>query len=180
MTGLFGGSKRFRRHLEERWHDLYRLAYSWCHDGHLASDLVQETLVKALKSGAQLKKETSVDTWLFTILSNAWKDHCRKEKDTVDIDDVNLNSEENPEGDHSRSQLINRVRGAIGGLRSEQRQIITMVDLQGLTYAEVSQILEVPVGTVMSRLCRARQALRSKLRNIESGLGQVPHLWRVK
>ena len=180
MAGLFGRTKRFRRHLEGRWHDLYRLAYSWCHDRHLASDLVQETLTRALKACRQLQNESSVDTWLFTILSNAWKDHCRKNRETVDIDEVELKSRDTPEADHSRSQVINQVRHAIADLRSDQRQIITMVDLQGLTYNEVSQVLDVPVGTVMSRICRARRALRDKLQKLQKKSAHFPHLWRVK
>ncbi|MGA8049993.1 MAG: sigma factor-like helix-turn-helix DNA-binding protein, partial [Burkholderiales bacterium] len=64
------------------------------------------------------------------------------------------------------AQLAQRVRAEIERLPLGQRQVVTLVDLEGFSYAEVGQILEVPVGTVMSRLCRAREALRGRLIDI--------------
>jgi len=77
---------------------------------------------------------------------------------------------ESPEGASASGQLAARVRAEVGRLPLGQRQVVTLVDLEGFSYAEVGEILEVPIGTVMSRLCRAREALRARL--IEFAAGQ--------
>ncbi|WP_455203416.1 RNA polymerase sigma factor, partial [Kaarinaea lacus] len=95
MLSLFGKSKQFQQQLETKWKKLYRVAYSWCHDPQLASDLVQETLMKALKHRSQIRELKSLDAWLFKIMANCWRDYCRRSKNTVDIDDVTLIHEDN-------------------------------------------------------------------------------------
>ena len=98
--------------------------------------------------------------WLYRILSNCWRDHFRRSRDTVDIDDVVLVEKDTPDTEHDRHQIISRVRNAIAQLPMGQRQVISLVDLEGCSYIEVAQILDVPIGTVMSRLSRARKALK--------------------
>ena len=144
---------------------MFRIAFSWCHDEMLADDLVQDTLTKALLSLNQLKKPDVLEPWVISILNNVWRDHLRRQKEFIDIDDHVLISHENPENIHERERTVQRVREAIGLLPMGQRQVISLVDLEGLSYNDVSQILEIPVGTVMSRLNRARNAMINKLRN---------------
>ncbi|MCK5666589.1 MAG: sigma-70 family RNA polymerase sigma factor, partial [Thiotrichaceae bacterium] len=96
---------------------------------------------------------------------NVWRDHLRRQKEFIDIDEYVHLSSENPENIHERERTIQRVRRAIGQLPMGQRQVISLVDLEGLSYNEVSQVLEIPVGTVMSRLNRARNAMLEKLKN---------------
>lgn len=153
--------------LEARRPKLYRVARSWCHDSHLADDLTQQTLVKALQSVDKLRNRDLLDPWIYRILSNCWKDYLRSKRDTVDIDDAGLIRNENPEDMHYESQIVLRIRQAIATLPEKQRQVVTLVDLAELTYNEVSEALEIPIGTVMSRLCRARQALRSSLVDLD-------------
>jgi len=163
LLNLFCRSQEFKQRLEASRTRLYRLAYSWCHEPALADDLVQETLEKALKKSSQLREPAAMETWLFSILTNCWRDHFRRTKDTVDIDDIPFEHEITPEHEHQQHQVVSQVRAAIGTLPLGQRQVLTLVDLEGCSYIEVANILGVPVGTVMSRLCRARRALKASL-----------------
>lgn len=163
LLNIFCRSQEFKHRLEASRQRLYRLAYSWCHEPALADDLVQETLEKALKKSGQLRDPAAMETWLFSILTNCWRDHFRRSRDMVDIDDIPFEHEITPEHEHHQHQVVTQVRGAIDLLPLGQRQVLTLVDLEGCSYIEVANILGVPVGTVMSRLCRARRALKDAL-----------------
>jgi RNA polymerase sigma-70 factor (ECF subfamily) len=156
-------SQRLKQKLEESRERLYRVAYSWCHEPHLADDLVQQTLVKALQKVGQLREMEVIDSWLFRILTNCWHDHFRRQREMLDIDEVSWSHDRTPESEHGRDEVISRVRQAIATLPMQQRQVITLVDLGGLTYTEVADVLGIPIGTVMSRVCRARRALKERL-----------------
>ncbi|GAB3630150.1 hypothetical protein GCM10027419_50070 [Pandoraea terrae] len=132
----------------------------------MAEDLVQETLSKALRKSSQLRDLKALDGWLFSILTNCWRDHFRKHVDMEDIDEIdelNLASDLTPEDACAQNEVVNRVRAAVAALPPGQRQVLTLVDLEEFSYSEVAEILDIPVGTVMSRLSRARQALTTKL-----------------
>ena len=145
------------------WSRLYRLAYSWSHDPHLSADLVQDTLAKALQKQHQLKDRAALRGWLFAILVNGWRDHCRRVRDTVDLDAVELAGETDLETGHERTQTIGRVRAALARLHADHRQVLTLVVLEEMAYDEVAKALGIPIGTVTSRLCRARANLRKDL-----------------
>ncbi len=152
-----------RRRLDALRPRLYRLAYSWCHDTALADDLVQEALIKALARSEQLRDAQALDGWLFSILNNCWRDYLRVRREFTDVDDLDdaiVDESPTPEQRYASRQTIQRVRLAIAALPLGQRQVVTLVDIEECSYAEVAAILGVPVGTVMSRLARARQALR--------------------
>jgi RNA polymerase sigma-70 factor (ECF subfamily) len=162
---ILGISQRraFRKLVENSRQRLYRMAYAWTHDPHLADDLVQQALYKALNNYKQLKELAAAEAWLFRILSNCLKDHYRAKRDLVSSDDVVIADEVTPEKKTATQQLVDMVRQAVGKLPLAQRQVVTLVDLEGFTYATVAEILDIPVGTVMSRLCRGRRALRDPL-----------------
>ena len=167
--------------LELRRDRLFRVACSWCHDDHLADDLTQQTLVKALQNIGSLRNREMLDAWLFRILHNCWNDFLRARRDVVDIDEVSLAGDRTLEDQHFESQIVSRIRRAISKLPEKQRQVVTLVDLAELTYSEVSEALEIPIGTVMSRLCRARESLRSSLVELSYSHGKAePELRRVK
>jgi len=176
-------SRKLESLLAQRRDRLHRLANSWCHDVMLADDLVQDTLAKALKNHHQLKDNEKIDGWMFRILHNTWMDHLRRYKPTTDLDDIDPFDDATPESNLSDEQLANRVQLAVFKLPIPQRQVITLVDLEGSSYAEVSEILELPIGTVMSRLNRARNTLKKRLigiRKRESNPVQVDYIRRVK
>jgi RNA polymerase sigma-70 factor (ECF subfamily) len=155
--------RQFRQTIADYRENLYRIAYSWCHNPALADDLVQETLAKALKNSNQLRDNKTLKAWLYRIMSNCWHDHFRRNRETVDVDDIVLVEHDTPDISHDRRQVVDRVRGAIATLPIGQRQVLTLVDLEGCSYIEVAQALDIPIGTVMSRLSRARKALKNQL-----------------
>lgn len=161
-----------RKRMEGMRPRLLRLAYAWCHDIDLSNDLVQEALTKGLTHNNQLHDVAAMESWLFSILNNCWRDHLRAKRDFSDIaelDEVIFDPAPGPEKQYASRQTAARVRNAIAALPMAQRQVITLVDIEECSYAEVARILEVPVGTIMSRLSRARQALKAGLQAEEQG-----------
>ena len=164
-------SRQWRDSLEAARPALYRVAYAWCRDAALADDLVQEATTKALERGDQLRDPTRLKGWLFTILSRCWHDHLRSRHPHEDIDelaDEYLAGGSTPPEEAERRQTVARVRAAVARLPIGQRQVLTLIDLEEFGYAEVGEILAIPMGTVMSRLHRARRALREDLLRVES------------
>ncbi len=138
---------------------LYRMALAWSHDPMLADDLVQEAQMLALQKLHQLRDEQAFDGWIYTILNNVWLSYLRKCRPNEDIDQVVVSDAISPESVVLLQQVDNMVRNAMGRLPNAQRQIISLVDLEDMSYREVADVLNVPIGTVMSRLNRARTAL---------------------
>lgn len=160
---LFGP---FRPGIEAQRPLLYRIAYAWCHDPALADDLVQETLSKAWARRAQLRDEAVLKGWMVSILNHCWLDCLRSRRDFDDVDDWRdelVSHADSPEACCNREEVVACVRAAVARLPLGQRQVLTLVDLEEFGYAEVAGILDIPVGTVMSRLSRARASLKSLL-----------------
>lgn len=163
LLSRFRGSHEFKQALEQSRPRLYRVAYAWTHQSALADDLVQETLTKAWQNGAQLRDLQSQEAWLFSILANCYRDHFRRYREMEDIDELELPVDVSPESENIQNETVRKVRQAIAKLPEGQRQVVTLVDIEGFSYVEVAQILAIPSGTVMSRLSRARTALKDML-----------------
>jgi RNA polymerase sigma-70 factor (ECF subfamily) len=142
---------------------LYRVALAWCGDKMLADDLVQETMKAGIINGAQLRDENRLSAWLYSILHNNWCQHLRKAKPQTELDDQLPSEGLEPLGACQELEVVERVRFAVASLPTDQRQVISLVDLEELSYCEVAQVLNIPIGTVMSRLHRARKQLLAKL-----------------
>lgn len=157
---------------------LYRVAFAWSHDAMLADDLAQETLARGLARLEQLREAERLSSWLFSILHRCWIDHLRLRRNDLDEEALaELPADlPGPERHAEAQETARRVRAAIAALPLGQRQVLTLVDLEEFSYAEVAEVLAIPIGTVMSRLCRARQALRGLL---EAAV-QPPRLRSVK
>ncbi|HHH38694.1 MAG TPA: RNA polymerase sigma factor [Sedimenticola sp.] len=160
--GLF--DRLFRSDLQRRMTDLrprlQRTAQAWCGCPCLADDLVQEALLKAWRKQHQLKDSSSLDTWLFSILANCCRDHFRRGGEPDGRETGTVPQQRSAEEEVTAEQTVLQVRKAIERLVPGQREVLVLVDLEEFTYAEVGQILGLPLGTVMSRLNRARQRLR--------------------
>lgn len=167
----------FRRQLETHRPSLYKIAWSWCHQAELADDLVQETYIKALKSRSQLQDIKKLKPWLTRILVNVHIDYLRTRRDQIPLEDKHVLNLDDPTMVMGREDNIQRVRDAISKLNDEHRKVVTLIDLEEFSYAEVAEILDIPVGTVMSRLNRARIKLREYLQDKPQ---HVPLLTRVK
>lgn len=149
---------------------LYRMAYSWCCDAALAADLSQEAMLKALSRLDQLNDPQKLQPWVYAILYNCFRRYLRDRRPDEPIEEIVLQHEqglgciESTESASARSEIIRQVHEAMCKLPLGQRQVITLVVLNGASYAEVAEILNVPIGTVMSRLHRARHALRTLIK----------------
>lgn len=145
---------------------MFRTAYAWCNNRALAQDLAQEAALKAIEKATQLREISAIDAWVFSILANCHRTWLRRTVATTEFDETEMESlhlESIPEQTSDSSRLIEQVKSAIAELNEEQRKVITLVDIEEFSYAEVASILEIPIGTVMSRLSRARQQLKKKI-----------------
>lgn len=159
---------------------LLQLSYSWCHDQALAEDLVQDATEKALKNISRIKHSKAIKAWFIQIMLNCWRDLLRKKQEHQNIDDLIFNDsadiDENqnlyesltPEQSLSSQQTQTAVKYAISRLPIKYRTVLTLVDIYGASYAEVSEIMDAPMGTIMSRLSRARQELLKYLSTNEA------------
>jgi RNA polymerase sigma-70 factor (ECF subfamily) len=132
---------------------LLRFARRLTGDSATAEDLVQEALLKAWRSFDQFQPETNARAWLFRIVVNCWYGWARKTKLIV------MPSPRTVESALEAAEISQ----ALDQLPSEQRAVIVLAVVEGFTCREIAEILAVPIGTVMSRLSRARQAMREKL-----------------
>ena len=159
--------RSFIRKLEVYRPGLYQIAWSWCHDAALAEDLVQDTYAKALKNRSQLKDINKLKPWLTRILVNLHTDYYRVKKEHLTLENQHLLTEQDPSSLASRDESIQHVRHAISQLNDKHRKIVSLIDISEFSYAEVAEILDIPMGTVMSRLNRARETLKALLYELD-------------
>jgi RNA polymerase sigma factor (sigma-70 family) len=162
---------------------IYNFAYRIACDEDEAKDLVQETYFKAFRFIDSFREGTNARAWLFRILKNSFINEFRKkskEPPKVDYQEVEAyyNAEESNEiiaGDlrvESLKDMIgDEISGALNSLGVDFRIVIILCDLEGFTYEEMSKILDIPIGTVRSRLHRARNLLRERLRLYARSMG---------
>lgn len=155
--------------------ELYAVAMRICRDPDTAKDLVQETLLKAMVAWSSFEPGSNLRAWLFRILTNAFINGYRKRRRhqrfaverpgdalcalygrdqdrTDDLDDALVDAE-----------LSDEVAAALGKLGADYRDVVERADLRGERYKDIAAALDVPIGTVMSRLFRARRVLESEL-----------------
>ncbi|MCI4411345.1 MAG: RNA polymerase sigma factor [Thiotrichales bacterium] len=162
---------------------LYRLAYAWCNDKQLAEDVVQETLMKAWQYRDKVRQDEAEMAWLCRVLRNTLTDYFRRHGKVtmMELDDeLCVLTDRTPEELCLQEDMVHHVRDAVSQLPLLQRQMITLVDLEGMSYTQVAAILDIPVGTVMSRLSRARDALRNQLLLDQTTTQRVSYMRRVK
>ncbi|HTH98116.1 MAG TPA: sigma-70 family RNA polymerase sigma factor [Stellaceae bacterium] len=161
--------------LEAQIPALRRYAYALAREHETADDLVQDCLEKALSRWHLRRRDGDLRAWLFTILRNRYIDFLRGRRRrgaTVQLEDAP------PQPVHASQERhveIGDVLGALDQLPEEQRSVILLVGIEDFSYEEAAKVLNVPLGTVMSRLSRARQKLRQVLE-----AGRPCLLWRVK
>jgi RNA polymerase sigma-70 factor (ECF subfamily) len=154
---------------------LRRYAYALVREPEAADDLVQDTLERALSRWLLRKPDGDVRAWLFTILRNLHVSRWRSDRrrgGTVDLDETTM------PGVPARQETaleVHDVLAAIDQLPEEQKSLLLLVGVEDFSYDDAARILGMPIGTVMSRLSRARQKLRSLVET-----GKVTLLRRVK
>jgi RNA polymerase sigma-70 factor (ECF subfamily) len=136
-----------------------------------AEDLVQDTYLKAFRSSAQFERGTNMKAWLFTILHNTFRNMRRHDgRNPIDVDSEAVEQaagdstqEFSPEQLLTRASLDQDLQAALDALPETFRQAVWLRDVEELTYAEIARVLDVPIGTVMSRISRGRRSLFERL-----------------
>ncbi len=179
----FCTTRSLRQRIASSRDRLFRVALAWSGDPMTADDLVQETLEMALDKVHQLRDPERLHAWMYTIMNNRWR-HClqlRRQRPACELDEIHLISDASPERANEQDALVLQVRTAVARLPQGQREVLTLVDLEGFSYQEVADILGIPIGTVMSRLSRARGGLQIALARLhEDNPGRAPGLRRVR
>ena len=169
----------FLPHIDSMYNFAYRLTF----DEDDAKDLVQETYLKAFRFINSFQQGTNAKAWLFRILKNSFINDFRKkskEPSKVDYQEVetfynsdDVNEQITPDlRIESLSNMIgDEVTIALNSLAVDFRTVIILCDLEGFTYEEMAKILDIPIGTVRSRLHRARNLLKDKLRSYAQKMG---------
>lgn len=156
---------------------LYNTAYRMTRNSEDAEDLVQETYLKAYKYYDKFEEGTNFKAWLFKIMKNTFINNYRKkqqEPPQSDFSDIEESFEsqvseevarqtKNPEEEFLENVLDEDVQRALDSIPPDYRMAVVLSDLEGFSYKEVAEILEVPVGTVMSRLYRGRKLLEKAM-----------------
>ena len=153
VDGLYGAALRLTRRPED------------------AQDLVQETYLKAFRSSARFTPGTNLKAWLFTILYNTWRNVIRdRGRNPVDVDSEAVEQAADAAGRHETAEqsLARRtmdpgLRAALDSLPPAFRQAVWLRDVEEFSYAEIARMLDVPIGTVMSRISRGRRMLAERL-----------------
>jgi len=161
---------------------LYRVALRLSGNPSDADDLVQETMLKAYRAWDQYEKGTNAKAWLLTILRHAFSNEYRRRTrhpETVDLDKIEPYAvfpevqDEDPQGAFFDRIVDDEVLRAIDKLPVAFRETLVLSDVEGMSYQEIAGILGIPVGTVKSRLFRARQLLQGKLYDYAVEMGYI-------
>jgi len=153
---------------------LRRYARALIGDVAAADDLVQDCLLRALDNQSQWRDGATPRKWLFRILHNLHIDEARRrQRRPAEVGIDHADAEAAPQ----TATAAFEIEDALADLPDEQRQALLLVTLEGFSYAETSQLLDIPVGTVMSRVSRGRDRLR---RSLFAGDGGQTRLTRVK
>jgi RNA polymerase sigma-70 factor (ECF subfamily) len=142
--------------------NMRRFALSLCRSAAQADDIVQLACERALANATSFQVGTRFDAWIFRIIRNLWIDQMRRDRtagphqDISDVEDTIAGSDERTV---EARLVLGKVWDAIGALPADQREVMILVCVEEFSYREAAETLEVPIGTVMSRLARARQAI---------------------
>jgi RNA polymerase sigma-70 factor (ECF subfamily) len=186
---FFGKSERhvaFEKEALPHMDLLYNYALRMTNNPQDADDLVQETYLKAFRFWGSYEQGTNIKAWLFRIMKNSYINRYRKETkepDTVDYDEVKdfYSSVRHESSDPNDLQerlfgnlLDDDVTKAIASLPEEFRTVVILCDIEGLSYEEIAEFVNCPLGTVRSRLHRGRKLLREQLMEYGRKRGYVP------
>lgn len=187
MANKTDKEKRHERVFEEEFlpqiDALYTFAYHLTYNEEDANDLVQETYLKAYRFIDSYNEGTNAKAWLFRILKNAFINQYRKKSKQPtrvdyeeiinyhDEEDTNYTSYLDLREEMFQGMMGDEVTTAINSLPVDFRVVILLCDIEGFTYEEIAKIIDIPIGTVRSRLHRARNMLKDQLKVYAQSLG---------
>jgi RNA polymerase sigma factor (sigma-70 family) len=176
-NAIFDGE--FMPHIDSMYNFGYRLTF----DEDDAKDLVQDTYLKAYRFINSFEQGTNAKAWLFRILKNSFiNEYRKKSKQPTKVDyqevetyynsdDVHYQSTSDLRAESVKDMLGDEISNALNSLAVDFRTVIILCDLEGFTYEEMAKILDIPIGTVRSRLHRARNLLKEKLQGYAQNMG---------
>ena len=170
-----GDADAFDRLVEDHYRGVYNTAYRMLSTPSEAADATQATFVRVYEALGSFRGDASFSTWVYRITMNVCLDELRRRKNrpfslTEEDDEGEPGGQrdmpdlsDEPAGRFEQRELQEIVHDAIGRLSDDFRTVLVLYDIRGLSYQEISAALEIPLGTVKSRLNRARQALREEM-----------------
>jgi RNA polymerase sigma-70 factor (ECF subfamily) len=158
--------RNFRSDLVALLPRLRRFAYGLCGAAHEADDLVQEAVERALRSETRFRPDSALDSWMYKIVQNLWRDRLRRGRTAGGFETIEVAAE--VVGMDGRRivevrDAAAKALAALGRLPQEIRSAAMLVIVNGASYAEAAAALDVPIGTIMSRVARARKGLETAL-----------------
>jgi RNA polymerase sigma factor (sigma-70 family) len=162
---------------------MYNFAYRLTMDEDEAKDLVQDTYLKAFRFISSFQRGTNAKAWLFRILKNSFiNDYRKKSKEPAKLDYQEVETFYNSDEADSditidlrvetvQDMIGDEIANALNSLAVDFKAVIILCDIEGFTYEEMAKILDIPIGTVRSRLHRARNLLKEKLKDYAQSMG---------
>lgn len=169
-----GNIEAFEKLIFDYQKKVFNLCYRYLENYHDASELAQEVFIKVYKSIDSFKGESSLSTWIYKIAASACIDELRRRKRRImpieDYDHINKKSELtdnhfSPHEQYEKNEVKREIQEAISQLSEEYKTAIILRDIQGFSYDEIASIVGIPLGTVKSRIKRARNAIKEYLSN---------------
>lgn len=173
-----GDKKSFDILVQKYQYKITQLVNRYVKDPHEALDVSQESFIKAYRALPSFRGDSAFYTWLYRIAINTAKNHIamrmrRPTEDEIELEDaeqfesgVRLRDYETPEGLLLTEELARVIQSALEDLPDELRTAISLREFDGLSYDEIAQVMECPVGTVRSRIFRARESIDKKLEHL--------------
>lgn len=183
ITRVLDGDTGAYRPLVERYQNrIHAMVYGMVRDAEEARDITQNAFIKAYQNLTTFRIESSFYTWLYRIAMNLAIDQVRKHKrrrtssfdeQVANRDDdggiLEVHHEESPAKALQRKQLQQKIFAALDELSEDQREVVLLREVEGLSYKEIADVMDIPEGTVMSRLFYARKKLQALLKDTERG-----------
>ena len=162
-----GDRQAFAELIMRHQNSIVSMLYHMCGDMRLAEDAAQEAFVRVWQNLQRYQAQHAFRSWLYRIAANAALDSLRRERPALDLDDLPLSDPgASPEQAAEANQRAQQVRQAIAHLSPPLRFVLVLREYQELAYQEIAETLDIPLGTVMSRLNSARSQLRQELRSL--------------
>lgn len=175
MQSKAGDLASFERLIEKHQQVAYNIAYRMVGNEEDAKDMTQEAFIKVFKSIKSFREDSSFSTWLYRIVMNTCKDELRKRKINVVSLDRSLETGESsaqldipdltysPEVAYEKKELHELLQEALVSIPEQNRTVVVMRDVQGFSYEDIAAVMNIPVGTVKSRINRGRHMLRERI-----------------
>jgi RNA polymerase sigma-70 factor (ECF subfamily) len=164
----------FQSLVDRYYSDLYRFGMSLARSPDEACDLVQQTFAIFAEKGQQIREPEKAKSWLFTTLYREFTASYRRGKRMVSLDGIDLPEETSSAGEGPREAERHELLEALRNMEELHRAVLTLFYLDQHSYKEIAEILNLPIGTVMSRLSRAKEILRGRFGHSTKKTGIIP------